>query len=118
MKRPIAPPPGLDTIGKRLRWARQKFRQELTSAAAAARAMGIVESTYQGHENDNRGSQKLEYDVADRYARFYKISLEWLLVGRGLPRAQGVVQQRFDSLVEGKQRRLLEYLDLVENSDL
>lgn len=80
--------------------------------------MKVNETTYQGHENDSRGGQMMESVVADKYARFYKISLEWLLVGRGLPRAQGAVQQRFDALVEPKQRRILEYIDLVEGSEL
>lgn len=49
-------------------------------AAAAARAMEINTQTYAGHENGHRG---FKGKSADRYARQFNVSLEWLLTGRG-----------------------------------
>ena len=48
----------------------------------AARAMNIPEPTYLGHENGSRGFKA----KADRYARFFRVDLEWLLTGRGSPK--------------------------------
>lgn len=45
----------------------------------AARAMGVVTATYLGHENGSRGLAR----SAARYAKFFKVSLDWLLTGRG-----------------------------------
>jgi SOS-response transcriptional repressor LexA len=50
------------------------------SALAAATAMGIAPATYVQHENGNRGFRA---DSAERYARFFKTTPEWLLYGRG-----------------------------------
>ena len=49
------------------------------SASDAARAMGVRVETYVHHENGTRGLSR----VAERYARFFRISLEWLLTGKG-----------------------------------
>jgi SOS-response transcriptional repressor LexA len=59
----------------------QKARSSagLKNAAEAARAMGIQSATYVHHENGTRGFKQ----TAERYARFYRINLEWLLTGRG-----------------------------------
>jgi SOS-response transcriptional repressor LexA len=50
-----------------------------SSAAEAARAMGIGIPGYSAHENGNRGLGR----AAERYARFYRVSIDWLLTGRG-----------------------------------
>lgn len=49
----------------------------------AARAMGIPAPTYLGHENGTTG---LKRTVAIRYAKFFKVSLDWLLTGIGAAR--------------------------------
>ena len=49
------------------------------TAADAARALGVREPTYFGHENGSRGLGR----AAQRYATFFKVSLDWLLTGRG-----------------------------------
>jgi phage repressor protein C with HTH and peptisase S24 domain len=41
--------------------------------------MGIEEPTYLGHENGSRGLSR----AAARYARFFRVSLDWLIDGRG-----------------------------------
>lgn len=53
--------------------------------ATAARAMGVPEATYYGHENGSRGIGR----AARRYAEFYRVSLDWLVMGKGVPRSNG-----------------------------
>lgn len=50
--------------------------------AEAARAMGVVASTYRGHDNGSRGFSS---ERAQKYARFFRISYEWLQTGKGDP---------------------------------
>jgi len=61
----------------RLRFAREQAGYG--SASDAARAMGVEEPTYLGHENGSRGLSR----AGPRYARFFRVSLDWLLAGRG-----------------------------------
>ena len=49
------------------------------SPAEAAEAMGVVELTYRSHENGARGLGR----SAERYARFFGVSLDWLVSGKG-----------------------------------
>lgn len=70
--------------GRRLVRARKEAGFE--SAADAARALGMTESTYVGHENGFRGYK----GHADRYAAFFKVNLEWLWAGKGQMRRRGV----------------------------
>jgi phage repressor protein C with HTH and peptisase S24 domain len=72
-----APPDPLDTPHRRLRFAREQAG--FARASDAARAMGIGEPTYLGHENGSRGLSR----AAARYARFFHVSLDWLIGGRG-----------------------------------
>ena len=51
-----------------------------SSAQAASRGMGLTAATYAHHENGTRG---LRAEVARRYAAFFRVSLDWLLTGRG-----------------------------------
>ena len=52
----------------------------------AARALGIKPPTYLGHENGSRGFvAQVQF-----YARRYRVSLEWLLSGKGTPRSGDV----------------------------
>src|SRR5690349_20652560 len=62
---------------QRLRRAREQAG--FARASDAARAMGIEEPTYLGHENGSRGLSR----AAPRYARFFGVSLDWLIDGRG-----------------------------------
>lgn len=73
-------PPGSESNAyERLVWARA--RAGYASAADAARALGIPEPTYQGHENGTRGFTK----SAPVYARKFRVPLNWLLTGEGQP---------------------------------
>jgi SOS-response transcriptional repressor LexA len=71
---------GVSTPHDRLKWARKNAGYE-EDASEAARALGVKESTYLGHENGSRGLSR----AAARYARFFRVSLDWLLAGRGEP---------------------------------
>jgi phage repressor protein C with HTH and peptisase S24 domain len=70
----LGPP---ETPHQRLRLAREQAG--FSRASDAARAMGIEEPTYLGHENGSRGLSR----AAARYARFFGVSLDWLIDGRG-----------------------------------
>lgn len=61
---------------ERLRQARE--RASYVRASDAARAFGWPVSTYLGHENGSRGLTK---DAAERYARAFKVTWQWLLGG-------------------------------------
>ena len=54
-------------------------RRKYASPVEAAEALGVPEATYRGHENGSRGLGR----SAERYAKFFGVSLEWLLTGRG-----------------------------------
>ncbi len=58
----------------------QARSRRFESASDAARAMGVPVPTYSGHENGNRG---MPLDAASRYAKFFRISLDWLVFGKG-----------------------------------
>ncbi|MBR0687303.1 XRE family transcriptional regulator [Bradyrhizobium manausense] len=62
------------------RLAQARSEAGYAKAADAAKAMGIREPTYHGHENGSRGFKR---DSAERYARKFHVSLEWLLTGKG-----------------------------------
>lgn len=64
-------------IGDRLRLARDKAGYR--SAAKAAEALGVAYPTYASHENGSRGIG----DGLTKYARFFKVSTDWLLTGKG-----------------------------------
>lgn len=55
------------------------------SPTDAARAFGWTEPTYLGHENGSRG---FSYDTAEKYAKAFKIRVEWLMTGKGQPRGE------------------------------
>lgn len=61
----------------RLKRAREAAGFE--TASDAARALGVPGPTYIGHENGARG---FTTSSAERYARKFKVSLDWLLTGR------------------------------------
>jgi len=79
MNHPSHPPshPPLEAPHQRLRFAREQAG--FARASDAARAMGIGEPTYLGHENGSRGLSR----AAARYARFFRVSLDWLIGGQG-----------------------------------
>lgn len=90
-------------MSERLKRAREAAG--FSSAAEASAALGISKFTYAQHENGTRGFKR---DSADRYARKFKVSVEWLLYGRGagigpdpLPSAE-VLQQMVQEAIDAE----------------
>lgn len=68
----------VSTPAQRLKAAREAAGYE--TAKQAAEAMGVAVATYLQHENGTRGVPAAR---AERYARFFRTTPEWLLYGRG-----------------------------------
>lgn len=70
--------------GPRLKLARKEAG--FADASDAARALDIPVPTYSAHENGRKGLSR----AGERYARFFGVSLEWLMTGKGdmRPRAR------------------------------
>lgn len=68
----------MSDIGSRLIEARK--RAGFATASEAAEALGVSNSTYTQNENGIRGYGR---EKAERYAKFFRVSPEWLLYGRG-----------------------------------
>jgi phage repressor protein C with HTH and peptisase S24 domain len=66
------------TQGDRLKQAR--IRAGFKSAAAAARRYSWNKNTYTSNENGNR---KLSREAAEEYAQKFRVTLDWLLTGKG-----------------------------------
>lgn len=66
------------SIHERLKRARKEAGYE--TAAAACRAFGFNENTYGANE---RGTAPYGREAAVRYARAFRVSVEWLLTGKG-----------------------------------
>lgn len=75
-------PTKLTNMKERLQWAREYAGYDEATAAAIEREW--VVSTYLAHENGTRGFRR----EADKYARAYKVDLEWLITGKGHPLAR------------------------------
>jgi DNA-binding XRE family transcriptional regulator len=71
----------------------QKARQEAgyENAVDAARAFGWGQSTYISHENGTRG---LKPTIAEKYARAFRVTPEWLLYGNKGKKAQALAAER------------------------
>ncbi|MDA9521666.1 hypothetical protein XI06_15280 [Bradyrhizobium sp. CCBAU 11434] len=76
----------MDTMGERLRAARKKAG--FSSAMAAAKKFGWPASTYAAHEN---GQNEFSVDVAEKYARAFKVTASWLLTEEGSQARRNVV---------------------------
>jgi hypothetical protein len=101
--------------GEQMQRAHVRLRQarELAgyaTASEAANALGQRQPTYLGHENGSRGFK----GEGERYARFFKVNLEWLLTGRGDPRARSL-DSRVQALTPELQQEVLNFLDYIEN---
>jgi len=68
----------MSTLAQRLRAAREQAG--FSGPHEAARALGASPFTYTQHENGIRGFRN---DTAIRYAKKFRVSLEWLLTGKG-----------------------------------
>lgn len=68
----------INDIAARLKAARKNAG--FKTAIAAAESLGVPYATYSQHENGTRG---LTTDASELYARRYRVSLDWLLTGKG-----------------------------------
>jgi transcriptional regulator with XRE-family HTH domain len=89
----------MDTMGKRLKWAREQagFR----SASAAAKRQHWKNSTYLAHEN---GQNDFDAETAERYGAAFNVDPGWLLTGRG-------DRRRADSELHHSLRHISQTLD-------
>lgn len=67
---------GMDTPAKRLKAARE--RAGYANAKLAADALGIKEAGYRHHEN---GTRDIGYRTAQKYAKAFRTTPEWLMDG-------------------------------------
>jgi len=74
---------------KAIRLARARKAAGFETLADAARYLGVKYPTYAGHENPNAPTS-FPAKAAEHYARKYKVSLDWLLTGRGEMFGDGV----------------------------
>jgi hypothetical protein len=84
-----------DTRGERLRAARRK---RFKSARSAALALAIPISTYGAHERaELPGGRDYGPEEARRYARYFEVAAEWLLIGKAEHSASATLTQAVDS---------------------
>jgi DNA-binding XRE family transcriptional regulator len=100
--------PEVATAHERL--ARARLLAGYETATEAADAIGVNRPTYIHHENGTRGFQK----HADRYAKFFRVSLEWLVTGRGEPQMRSL-DARVRSLSEADQREIRDFIAFLES---
>lgn len=105
----------MSTPHERLKEARVSSGYD--SASDAARAMGVGVSTYINHENGQAGITR----QAQRYARFFRVSLDWLLTGKGKMEqpAQAPFRVTIDGLVGAGARvndNRADFLEIVPDS--
>ena len=97
------------TDHERLKLARENASYD--TAADAARAFGWNEVTYRAHENGQNG---IKLELARRYARAFRVRVEWMVSGAGQPNGPGddpemaELKECFDSLDQGERRLLLD----------
>lgn len=81
-----------------------------TEGTDAAKAMGVPVPTYLGHENGSRGLQR----AGQRYAKFFRVSYEWLMTGAGEPRPTSI-EARIKALPPEARRQIYEHIDFIES---
>lgn len=88
---------GMDDLAQRHemagRLAKARKHAGYETVADAARSLGVKYPTYASHEN---GSAGIRHPVAEKYARKYRVSLEWLLSGRGDMTTHGAIPAEID----------------------
>lgn len=82
----------METIGNRLEKAR--LAAGFTTPLDAATSLGVPYPTYKAHEN---GTGLFKLDTAAAYARKFKVSLDWLITGKG--KGPGEVDETLDALL-------------------
>src|SRR5215472_898840 len=96
------------TPHERLRTARE--RAGYLTTTAAAKALGVTLSTYTHHEN---GTRQFRAPEAVRYATFFRVSVSWLLTGKGPIDGRSTVEELYESLPDDAKREALTYLEYL-----
>lgn len=96
----------MKTIAERLKWAREQAGYKTT--AEGANALKMPYPTYASHENGSRVPQR---DTAVRYANRFKVTADWLLTGRGDPKAG--FKSELDDLPPDARAEALSYLNYL-----
>lgn len=97
------------TMGNRLRQARAKAGYDSARAAAIAHGWGV--STYTAHEN---GQNEFGPDNAKEYAKAFKTTEEWLLLGKTT--VDLGIDAQLKELPQGEARRLIDVFNtMIEN---
>lgn len=91
----------------RLRQAR--INAGYSSATAAARALSLSVSTYTAHEN---GQNDFDVDQARHYAKTFKTTAGWLLLGVNAPEI-GIDDQLREIPHEDAQRLIAEFNNMI-----
>lgn len=70
---------------ERLKWAR--LNAGYPTATAASDSLGMKKDTYSAYEREpgKSKSTNLDHQAAIRFAKKFKVSWEWLLIGQGTP---------------------------------
>lgn len=72
---------GMETPNQRLRWLREQ--KGLATVEEGAKFVGANVNTYRQHENDTRNLGGIPRRAAEQYAAKYRVSLDWLMRGKG-----------------------------------
>jgi len=67
-------------------------------------------STYNLHENSGRGIMR----NAVRYALFFKVSLDWMITGRGAPRGRSEAERLIEELPTDALPQVVEFMKFVK----
>jgi transcriptional regulator with XRE-family HTH domain len=81
----------MEDIANRLRIARERSGLSIEDAASA---LSVPYPTYAGHENGTGG---FRIPQAIKYARKFKVSLDWLLTGKG--KGPGELDEALDEML-------------------
>lgn len=75
--------------------------------------MDVPVSTYINHEGDERGF----WEDMPKYARFFKVNLEWLMTGRG-PMHGNKIEQAIRSLAPEQEGEVINFIDYLRTKNV
>lgn len=104
----------MESKNDRLRIAR--VEAGYSEASLAAQALGVPSPTYTSHENGTRGFKD---DSAEKYARRFGVSVEWLIYGRGpqkLKRKGGFSEASVQPIDMSSYKKMLDHSEVTSSS--
>lgn len=115
----------LDEPWKRVLWARIRWQTKATgvkgTAKDAAISLGMEPGTYRAYERapDTSKHTELDHQAAIQFARKFKVSWKWLLLGEGtpdddqLPEPQERVIRVMSTLDEERQKEIADAIETL-----